>query len=76
MIIIQRAPGEVCEALDKVSTDVDQVADLTAKLAAAPDLPDSLYMEALQEAVVEAERSIKVVQDALRDSDGCVRPAS
>ncbi|KAK4169813.1 hypothetical protein QBC43DRAFT_351992 [Cladorrhinum sp. PSN259] len=62
----------VCEALSKVVKDVKQVVDLTGQVAAAPDLPESLYIEALEEAAQEAGRSVEVVKESLKVSDGCV----
>ncbi|KAK3989428.1 hypothetical protein QBC44DRAFT_85888 [Cladorrhinum sp. PSN332] len=70
----KRAPDSagVCEALIKVERDVAQVVELTGRVAAAPDLPESLYIESLVDAAEEAGVSVKVVGQVLRGRDGCV----
>ncbi|GAB1312581.1 hypothetical protein MFIFM68171_02791 [Madurella fahalii] len=67
----KRQNPEVCDALNKVSADVAQAAVLMDELSAAPDLPESLYIEALQDAVNDAKTKIVSVETALQASDGC-----
>ncbi|KAK4224052.1 hypothetical protein QBC38DRAFT_371862, partial [Podospora fimiseda] len=70
---IKRAESaEICEALGKVEKDVTQVVELTGRVAAAPDLPDGLYIEALVESAREAEVGLGVAKEALKESEGCV----